>query len=267
MRHRSMIACLILAAPGVFQALHGQQQAGAQQPVAPPARTAAPWDISGYWVSLVTDDWRYRMITPPKGSVEYIPVTAEARQASNAWDPAKDEANGEQCKAYGAGGIMRMPGRLHMVWQDDNTLKMDIDTGTQTRLFVFGGAGSGGKTDRASTWQGNSVARWEFPGAPRQGFFAPATAAPVNGPRPGQLRVVTTGMRPGYVRKNGVPYGPDAVITEYFVHLVDIDRQEYLVVTTTVDDPRFFQPPYIKTYEFRKQSDGQGWNPTACSAR
>jgi hypothetical protein len=244
-------------------------QGGAQPPpqaAAPlPARAAAPWDMTGYWVALITDDWRYRMLTPPKGNVDYLPVTAEARQAANAWDPAKDEANGDQCKVYGAGGIMRLPGRLHVEWENENTLKMDIDAGTQTRRFVFGGPPQAGQP---ATWQGNSVARWEFPGVAGRGFFGGnPNAMPATGPRPAQLKVTTTGLRPGYVRKNGIPYGPDTVITEYFVHLVDVDRQEYLALTTMVDDPRFFQPPYIKTYEFKKQKDGQGWNPTPCSAR
>ena len=70
-------------------------------------------------MSLVTDDWRYRMLTPPKGNVDYLPVTAEARRVADAWDPAKDEAAGEQCKAYGAVGVMRLPGRLHITWEDD----------------------------------------------------------------------------------------------------------------------------------------------------
>lgn len=243
-------------------------QGGAQTPqqaAAPlPAQTTAPWDLTGYWVSLISDDWRYRMLTPPKGNVDYIPVTAAARQAANAWDPAKDEANGEQCRGYGAGGIMRLPGRLHVVWEDNNTLKMDIDTGMQTRRFVFGGSPQAGEK---ASWQGYSVARWEFPGVGGRGFGGNPNAVPATGPRPGQLKVTTTGLRPGYVRKNGIPYGPNAVITEYFVHLVDVDRQEYLALTTMLDDPQFFQAPYIKTYEFKKQNDGQGWNPTPCSAR
>jgi len=248
----------------VFRSAEAQQApAGQNAAPPPPARVGAPWDITGYWVSLVTDDWRYRMLTPPKGNVDYLPVTAEARRAANDWDPSKDEAAGEQCKGYGAGGIMRLPGRLHIEWENDNTLKMDIDTGSQTRKFYFGSAPP---VSEKASWQGTSVARWEFPGLPGRGFGG-APAPPATGPRPGQLKVITSGLRPGYVRKNGIPYGPNTIITEYFLHLADVDKQEYLAVTTMVDDSQYFQLPYIKTYEFRKQSDGRGWNPTACSAR
>jgi hypothetical protein len=258
---RFFFAVLLAAAPIAMQA---QAPGRGQAPAAPPpvARAAAPFDITGYWVSLITDDWRYRMLTPPKGNVDYLPITAEGRRVTNAWDPAKDAAAGEQCKPYGAGGIMRLPSRLHITWDDDNTLKMDIDTGTQTRRFFFENTPQLATLHPApaeASWQGYSLARWDFPNA---GRGAPAAGAG----RIGQLRVVTNHLRPGYVRKNGVPYGAGTMITEYFVHLVD-QGQEYLVITTMVDDPTYFQPPYIKTYEFKKQRDATGWNPRACGAR
>jgi len=214
-------------------------------------RTQAPFDLSGYWVSLVTDDWRYRMLTPPKGNADYLPVNAEARRVMGEWDPAKDEAAGEACRAYGAGGVMRLPGRLHITWENDNTLKMDLDAGTQTRRFQFGAPPPAAEP----SWQGSSSARWQFPGGRGRG---PATTA--------QLVVTTTGLRPGYLRKNGVPYGANAVITEYFVRLVD-EAQEYLAVTIMVDDPQYLVQPYIKTYEYKKESNASGWNPTPCVAR
>ena len=204
---------------------------------------------------MVTDDWRYRMLTPPKGNADYIQVNAEARKVMDAWDPAKDEASGEACRGYGAGGIMRLPSRLHITWDDDNTMKMDIDTGTQTRRFVFGGVPAASEP----SWQGSSSARWMFPpGARGRGAERPPT---------GQLVVTTTRMRPGYVRKNGIPYSANATFTEYYVRLVDDDGQEYLAVTTIVDDPQYLALPYIKTYEFKKQRDATGWNPTPCSAK
>ena len=74
-------------------------------------------------------------------------------------------------------------------------------------------------------------------------------------------------LRSGYLRKNGVPYSSDTTITEYLLRLVDRQGQEYLALTTIVDDPRYLQQPYIKTYEFKKQNDATGWNPTPCAAR
>src|SRR5262245_19033949 len=93
--------------------LHGQGQRG-QQPATPPAtaKAGAPIDLTGNWVSIVTEDWRWRMVTPPKGDYASIPTTAAAKKIADAWDPAKDEAAGEQCRSFGAAAIMRVPGRL-----------------------------------------------------------------------------------------------------------------------------------------------------------
>ena len=257
---RLVIVCVAAAAlcSIPLAAQQGRQGApgpgGRGGPAGPPpsGRAQAPFDLSGYWVSLVTDDWRYRMLTPPKGNADYLPANAEARRVMGEWDPAKDEAAGEACRGYGAGGVMRLPGRLHITWENDNLLKMDLDAGTQTRRFQFGQApAAAGEL----TWQGVSTARWQFPGGRGRG---PVTT--------GQLVVTTTRLKPGYLRKNGIPYSANAVITEYFVRLVD-DGQEYLAVTTMVDDPQYLALPYVKTYQYKKQADAAGWAPTPCVAR
>src|SRR5207302_1115823 len=170
------------------------------------------------------------------------------------WGPQHGGANGEQCKAYRAGGVMRLAGRLHITWVDENMLQLETDAGTQTRRFFFGASPP---PSVEPTWQGYSVGRWEFPGGRGQ-----AAAAAERG----QLKVVTNRLRPGYLRKNGVPYSANAVLTEYFVRLVDKRGQEYLALTIFVDDPQYLQQPYIKTYEFKKQPDASGWIPTPCSA-
>ena len=114
------------------------QRGGPPQPPRSP-KDAAPVDLTGYWVSLVTEDWRWRMVTPLKGDSASVPINAAAKKIVTEWDPAKDEAAGNQCKAYGAAAIMRMPGRLHITWADDNTLKVETDAGTQTRVLHFSG--------------------------------------------------------------------------------------------------------------------------------
>src|SRR5438045_319969 len=169
---------------------------------APTPKSASPSDFTGYWVSVVTEDWLYRMVTPAKGDYSSVPINPEGRKLADAWDPAKDEAEGNPCKSYGAGNIMRQPGRLHITWEDDTTLRVDTDAGMQTRLFHFGDfqppAGE-------PTWQGNSVAQWEFAGG-RGGRGQAAES------RGGDLKVVTTRMRSGYLQKNGVPYSGKAIV-------------------------------------------------------
>lgn len=232
---------------------------GGPPPGPPPTpRAAARIDITGYWVSLITEDWRYRQFTPPKGDYASIPISAAGRKIADAWDPARDEQTGEQCKAYGAAGLMRMPTRLRISWQDDNTLKLETDAGTQTRLFHFGGPEPSG-----GDWQGASMAAWDFPRPPIQGFafgFGPP-------PPGGSLRVVTTKMRPGYLRKNGVPYSSQTSMTEYFDRLDVPGGDTILLLTTEVNDPLYLSQPLWITTNFKKQSDATGWNPTPCTAR
>jgi hypothetical protein len=217
------------------------------------ARAAAPIDMTGYWVAIVTEDWRFRMVTPPKGDYNSVPLNAEGRKVADTWDPARDEAAGEQCKWYGAGGIMSVPGRLNITWQDDNTLRMDIDTGTQTRLFRFGGSKP---ATAAPDWQGYSEARWRMERGGGEAVSKPG----------GSLNVVTTGMRPGYLRKNGVPYSANARITEHYNVLQDGDVT-WLIVSILVEDPQYLQQPFITSRQFMKQTNNAGWKPTPCSAR
>ena len=144
--------------------LFAQGRGGRGGAGAPPAspKDGAAIDLTGYWVSVVTEDWRYRMVTPAPGDYEGVPMTPEARKIADAWDPAKEEASGEPCKSYGAPALLRVPERLHITWQDDDTLKIETDAGTQTRLLRFRtNEADAAKPDPRPTWQGNSTAQWE----------------------------------------------------------------------------------------------------------
>ena len=242
---------------------YGQGTRGAAPQPPPTAKARAPFDMTGYWVSMVTEDWRFRMITPPKGDYLGVPLNQEARSIADRWDPAKDEAAGEQCKSYGAANIMRVPARLHITWENDQTLKLETDAGMQTRLFYFGTPqGQGG------TWQGISKASWEFDA----GFGLPAErfdrgfGTQVR-PQGGTMKAVTTRLRPGYLRKNGIPYSAEAVVTEYFDRVTEPNGDVYLVVTMTVEDPMYLSQPYMTSTSLRKQADAARWNPTPCTSR
>jgi hypothetical protein len=268
-----LIASLLLL-PAFANAQRGGQRAAVPPPS---AKASAPIDLTGYWVSVVTEDWRWRMITPEKGSYPSIPLNAEGRRVADAWDPAKDEADGNECKAYGAGNIMRVPTRLHITWKDDNALRLETDAGMQTRLFEFGESKAPADPP---TWQGYSVASWEYGGFGRSTPGAPHLNA-LGKPRGGSLKVVTNHVRPGYLQKNGVPYGDKALVTEYFtVPKATPNGDVWLIVTTIVDDPQYLgvQPqggsefgplfgPLVRTSNFKKLPDATGWNPMPCSAR
>jgi hypothetical protein len=246
-RHWLMIALAsaLTAAPAYAQ------QRGQQPPQT--AKAAAPIDLTGYWVSIVTEDWRFRMVTAPKGDFASIPTNPAGVQVGQQWDPAKDEAAGEQCKSYGAAAIMRVPGRVHLTWDNDSTLKVEMDAGQQTRLFHFGEfqppAGP-------ATWQGNSIATWETSGGRRGGP-----------PAGGSLKVVTTGLRAGYLRKNGYPYSDKTTVTEFYDRTNEANGESWLIVTTIVNDPVYLNQEFVTSTHFKKQADAAGWNPQPCTAR
>src|SRR5215468_5403483 len=187
--------------------VHAQQRGGSRGAAPQTAKTTAPFDMTGYWISVVTEDWRWRMF-PNKGDYAGVPLNPEGRKVADSWDPAKDEAAGEQCKGYGAPGIMRVPGRFHITWQDDQTVKIETDAGKQTRVLHFALIQTEG-----GDLQGVSRAQWEFNG-PGAGFAI--AGAPPTGEQPGSLKVVTTNLRAGYLRRNGVPYSANARLTEYY---------------------------------------------------
>ena len=248
---------IFFMAIGTFSVLptdaYGQGR-GRGAPAAPrTAKEAAPIDLTGYWVSIVTEDWRYRMVTPPKGDYVGVPLNPAGRKIADSWDPAKDEAAGEQCKSYGAANILRVPGRVHITWQDDQTLKLETDAGTQTRLFYFGAPQSQG-----GDWQGVSTASWEFLPA-RPGSNVDRSS--------GSLKVVTTKFKSGYLRKNGVPYSANATLTEYFDRAVEPNGDTFLFVTRVVEDPTYLNAPFLLSEHFKKQADATGWNPTPCTAK
>jgi hypothetical protein len=235
---------------------------GAAPPKSP--REGAPVDFTGYWVSVVTEDWRWRMVTPAKGDFAGVPLTPAARKLGLGWDPVKDEAAKEQCKAYGAAAIMRVPGRLHITWQDDYTLKIETDAGTQTRLLRF----RDDKPEPRPTWQGHSTAQWEGivrgTGAPD---FLPIALNPREGTRGKSLEVVTTNLRPGYLRKNGVPYSARTTVREFYDLSTERNNDIWFTVTTVVEDPEYLTEPFVTSTNFRKQPDATGWNPRPCTAR
>jgi hypothetical protein len=279
MKRALSFGAALLVAAGVQQLAEGQPRGGGP-PQAP--RAAAPVDLTGYWVAIVNEDWRHRMATPRKGDFESLPLNAEGRRVANEWDLAADNAAGMQCKAFGVGGLMRQPGRLHITWADDDTLKIDFDAGTQTRLLEFAAAAlpPGGPP----TWQGFSRAEWQRPPGGNQnpvraqignstGPIAPGGGGrgQRGGPPPsssltegGALKVVTTGFRAGYLRKNGVPYSENATVTEYFHRLPDTGAGTWLHVLTIVEDPRYLNEPFLTSAHFKLEPNGSKWNPTEC---
>jgi hypothetical protein len=262
------LAGLSLAGTLVF-ASSALAQGGPPRPPPPAnARVGAPVDLTGQWVSVITEDWRWRMRTPGKGDYSSVPLNPAGIAATGAWNLAADNAAGNQCKAFGAGGIMRMPMRIRISWQGDDTLKVETDAGQQTKLLKFISSMTGGVLPALNqfgpapaerTWQGESRAQWfKEPQARALGFGGP----PGKG---GALRVVTRNMKAGYLRRNGVPYSENAVITEQYNRHDEPNGDSWITVTTIVEDPQYLRQPFVTTSSFKRETDAAKWAPAPCS--
>ena len=241
-------ALLVMTIAPATLAQRGRGAGPAPQPVQSP-QASAPIDLVGYWVTIVNEDWRWRMVTPPKGDVASVPLNPEGRKIAESWDPATDGS----CLAYGAAALMRMPTRLHITWENDNTLRIDTDAGTQTRRLLFDNATP---PPAAKSLQGFSLAEWERVAA-RGGARGGAAAG-------GNLKVVTTSLSGGWLRKNGVPYSDQTTMTEYFDRFATPAGEQWLVVTTAVTDPKYLNQEFVTSTHFRREPDGSKWDPTVC---
>lgn len=271
------VITLLLVLPASIDAQ--QRGRGAQPPQT--ARAAAQADLTGYWVSIVTEDWIWRMTTPKKGDIGAgpdggfapIPLNPEGRRVTLAWDPAKDEAEGNQCKSYGAGNFLNVPGRLHVTWTDDNTLQMELDAGMQTRQFHFAGSAP---ANLQPSWQGYSVASWEglsdfetrhLGGPQGRGNLTSKSFGQGGGSKSGNLKVFTTGLKAGYLRKNGVPYSEKAVLEEHFRVFTEPNGDTWLITTALINDPTYLQEEFIVSRSFKKEPNAAKWDPSPCAAR
>ncbi len=253
----SRLICLTALAAAVLLAA---QRPSAQQPPAQTPRAAAPYDLTGYWVSVVTEDWRWRMTTPAKGDYISIPLSDEGRKVAFAWDP-KTEGS---CKAYGAAGLLHIPTRLNISWQGDDVLKVESDAGAQTRLLRFVqardsglGARSSGPQDGARSLQGFSVAEWEPLG--------PAGAGRAGGgPPPRALKVTTTNLVEGWLRKNGVPYSDQTTLVEHWDRVAFPNGDVWLTVSQYVSDPKYLTGDYTTSMHFKREANGSKFKPQSC---
>lgn len=252
-------ACLLVFSSSDLLAQLPQDEPDLRTP-----REMAPVDLTGTWVSVIAEDWRYRMVTPPAGELQGLPLNEAAQEVMNAWDPEADEAAGLTCKGYGAPNLMRLPGRARINWEDDATLKIEYDHGEQTRLLHLDGSAP---PEEERSWQGYSVARWVREMTIARGIGFGGVGGGI-GELLGPLEISTTLLREGYLRKNGVPFSEDAVLTEYIVWRRDtVTGAEWFSLISAVEDPEYLRGLYIRSSEFRKEADDSMWSPRPCSIR
>ncbi len=85
-------------------------------------------------------------------------------------------------------------------------------------------------------------------------------------PNAGNLKVDTSHLRAGYLRKNGVPFSEETVMTEHFNILIGQRGDRYLAIQTFVDDPVYLNRHFVRTLLFKNEPDDSKWHPTGCAA-
>jgi len=298
MKLRSILGSTTLTATLAFGhatvAAQGRGQATPPAQPPPTAQQASLIDLTGYWVSVVDEDWRFRMMTPPKGDYAQVPLNAAARRIADQFDPelyggARYQTSGIiDCRAYGAAGLMHMPMRLHITWDSPQVLKIETDWGQQTRLLHFIPSqplgdmqqalrnGEVGGSHGPASMQGYSVAAWEQPYRFNAPFFQRNNAGRGGGNAGlgqnraaeaqvgGDLAVVTTDLAPGWLRRNGVPYSSRTRLIEHFMTFQDPTGKDWFTVTTEVVDPEYLNTPFYVSAEFQKEPDASKWAPHPC---
>jgi len=252
------LAALVATCAAAWLGLVGERAAEAQFGPPPPpdlrsARERAPIDLTGQWVAVVTEDWRWRMVTPPVGDAASIPLNAQGRAATMAWDHDRDRREENFCRAYGPPGLIRQPTRLRIDWEDADTLRLQFDAGNQTRRLHFAP-----QAPRERSLQGDSTAKW-FRQTQSRGVFAAST--PSTG---GSLQAHTTNLTAGYLRPNGVPYSDNATVKEFFNTFTLPEGSTWLIVTTVVNDPEYLTTDLLMSTHFKKEAGRSGWNPRSC---
>ena len=179
-----------------------------------------------------------------------------AQKIADAWDPAKDEAAGEQCKAYGAPGLMRGPTRLRITWLDDDTLKLETrlrDADAAVRL-PRRPRRRAPRPGRASRWRsGSSRAAAGAAAAPRFGAHedrSPRSCGPATCARTASRTATGT------------------VFTEYWDLHTETNGDNYLVVTNIGERPDL--PAGALDYGAALQARTgrrRKWDPAPCDAR
>ena len=251
-RSRSRAFSLLLSLVSVAASEPADAQPGPPDTRSP--RERASIDITGQWVAVVTEDWRWRMITPPVGDTASLPVNERARAAAAEWDLERDRAEGALCKAFAGPGLMRQPTRIRIEWEDGDTLKLEFDAGRQVRRFEFTP-----QPVAERSLQGYSEAQW-FRQTQSRGVFGARTP-----PEGGSLVVRTAQLTGGYLRPNGVPFSERATVKEFFnTFTLPGDAGAWLVVTTVVSDPEYLTTELIMSTQFKKEASRGAWDPRPC---
>ena len=185
----------------------------------------AQMDLSGAWGQRFHEDAPERGAGPEIGDYTGLPINDAARRRADAWDAAKWTMPERQCEPhpadYGPRGpaSLRISSTLDPVSQDVVSWNVTVLWMVQQRTIWMDGRAHPSEYAQ-HTWQGFSTGEWEGD----------------------MLKVTTTHLKEGWVRRNGLPRSSEATMTEYFLR-----HDDYLTLVTVVRDPVYLTEPLVRT--------------------
>ena len=191
---------------------------------------AAQSTLAGTWNSLRTfEDEQDRGPGPDLGDYTGLPINDAARHFADSWDASRLTLQEHQCRVHVAPYIYHGPLNLR-IWEEKDpetqqlvAIKNYISTYEQTRTIWMDGRPHPSPF-APHTFMGFSTGRWD-----------------------GQvLTVVTTHLKQGWLRRNGVPESDQTTLFERFVRHGDL-----LSHTVIITDPVYLAEPMIRTSDFR----------------
>lgn len=194
--------------------------------IAEPAYAQA--DLAGMWAQRFHEELPERGEGPEIGDYTGLPVNDAARLRADSWDASKWTVPERQCEPHPADYAPRGPANLRIgrtvdpVSQEVVSWDVTVMWSLQQRTIFMDGR-SHPSPNAQHSWQGFSTGEWDGD----------------------MLKVTTTHLKEGWVRRNGLPRSDKATLTEYFIR-----NQDYLTLVTIVDDPVYLTEPLVRTSDW-----------------
>jgi glyoxylase-like metal-dependent hydrolase (beta-lactamase superfamily II) len=205
--------------------------------VAPPVW--AQQMLAGTWTPLRShEDDQDRGPGPDLGDYSGLPINSAARLFADSWDASRLTLQEHQCRVHVAPYIYHGPLNLR-IWEEKDpetqqliAIKNYISTYEQTRTIWMDGRPHPSPY-APHTFMGFSTGRWDGH----------------------SLTVVTTHLKQGWLRRNGVPESDQATLFERFTR-----HGRYLQHMVMITDPVYLAEPMIRTTDFViSEQDGGNW--------
>jgi hypothetical protein len=203
--------------------------ASAQAPASGSSLPAAELNLSGNWLPMYHEDWPERGDGPELGDYLGLSISDGARRAGLSWDASRMSVEEHQCQVHVSPYIYRGPTQLHF-WEERDpetqrviAIKNYLSNYQQTRTIWMDSRPHPSEY-AAHTWMGFSTGKWEG----------------------SALKVYTTHIKQGFLRRNGLPESDQATLTEYFIRYGD----SLLTHVSILTDPVYLAEPLIRSQDF-----------------